>query len=223
MFATLSPINDITDIDIKSEIYDFERPKRKRQRLDHLSQEEKLMRRKLKNRMAAQSARDRKKVKMQDLEIEVTAMSKEKNELLNENKALRLKNALLERQNEELLQRLSQLSEKQSIKAQEVSESSKWCETLESAELIRDPQQKEQVSHPLRRSLTTSAQPLTMLFVFWVLIRNLTLFSMYFTCIPKNCWTQKALRVKTQKNAMAMNANICQLRTTHHSWNQLKT
>jgi hypothetical protein len=43
MFATLSPI--MSDIDMKYENYELDKPKRKRQRLDHLSQEEKLMRR----------------------------------------------------------------------------------------------------------------------------------------------------------------------------------
>jgi len=45
MLTTLSPFVDVST-DIKCEDYDdIERPKRKRQRLDHLSQEEKLMRR----------------------------------------------------------------------------------------------------------------------------------------------------------------------------------
>ena len=42
------------------------KPVRKRANLDHLSPEEKLMRRKLKNRVAAQNARDKKRVKMED-------------------------------------------------------------------------------------------------------------------------------------------------------------
>ena len=47
------------------------KPVRKRANLDHLSPEEKLMRRKLKNRVAAQNARDKKRVKMEDMESDV--------------------------------------------------------------------------------------------------------------------------------------------------------
>ena len=47
------------------------KPARKRANLDHLSPEEKLMRRKLKNRVAAQNARDKKRAKMEDMEIEL--------------------------------------------------------------------------------------------------------------------------------------------------------
>ena len=47
------------------------KPVRKRANLDHLSPEEKLMRRKLKNRVAAQNARDKKRVKMEDMEAEL--------------------------------------------------------------------------------------------------------------------------------------------------------
>ena len=48
-----------------------DKPIRKRANLDHLSPEEKLMRRKLKNRVAAQNARDKKRVKMEDMELEL--------------------------------------------------------------------------------------------------------------------------------------------------------
>ena len=47
------------------------KPARKRANLDHLSSEEKLMRRKLKNRVAAQTARDKKRVKMEGMEAEL--------------------------------------------------------------------------------------------------------------------------------------------------------
>merc|ERR1712008_80857 len=69
---------------------------RKRANLDHLSPEEKLMRRKLKNRVAAQNARDKKRVKMEDMETDV-------DRLRAHAKALEVRNAQLVSRNERLV------------------------------------------------------------------------------------------------------------------------
>lgn len=58
---------------------------RKRKRLDNLTQEERCLRRKLKNRVAAQTARDRKKARMTELEEIV-------GQLESENEAFRIEN-----------------------------------------------------------------------------------------------------------------------------------
>lgn len=79
---------------------------RKRQRLTHLSPEEKAMRRKLKNRVAAQTARDRKKARMSELEDQVSEMESENQKLQIENRLLHEKTHSLMTENQELRQRL---------------------------------------------------------------------------------------------------------------------
>ncbi|XP_064867801.1 LOW QUALITY PROTEIN: X-box-binding protein 1 [Oncorhynchus nerka] len=81
-------------------------PLRKRQRLTHLSPEEKQLRRKLKNRVAAQTARDRKKAKMGELEEQVLVMELENQKLHIENRLLRQKMCGMGNENKELRQRL---------------------------------------------------------------------------------------------------------------------
>ncbi|XP_053557644.1 LOW QUALITY PROTEIN: X-box-binding protein 1 [Bombina bombina] len=83
-----------------------EHPPRKRQRLTHLSPEEKALRRKLKNRVAAQTARDRKKARMGELEQQVVDLEMENEKLLIENEILREKSHSLVTENQELRQRL---------------------------------------------------------------------------------------------------------------------
>ncbi|XP_050965803.1 LOW QUALITY PROTEIN: X-box-binding protein 1 [Labeo rohita] len=96
-------------------------PMRKRQRLTHLSPEEKALRRKLKNRVAAQTARDRKKAKMGELEQQVLELELENQKLHVENRLLREKTSDLLSENEELRQRLGldTLEEKEKVQVLE--------------------------------------------------------------------------------------------------------
>uniref|UniRef100_F1L342 X-box-binding protein 1 n=1 Tax=Ascaris suum TaxID=6253 RepID=F1L342_ASCSU len=112
-------------------------PVRKRERLTHLSAEEKLNRRKLKNRVAAQTARDRKKIRTTKLEEAV-------HKLITENKALREENKRVNAVCEQLKARNAELE--RSLKAlKEVNESSSSTQSsIGSAESIRGPQQREQ-------------------------------------------------------------------------------
>merc|ERR1719278_854941 len=109
---SLSPEFDIKDIKEEEDEDEFT-PVRKRANLDHLSPEERLMRRKLKNRVAAQNARDKKKAQCEDMEKLINQMSEERRKLVEENSRLQefnsklqLDNASLQEENTELKQRL---------------------------------------------------------------------------------------------------------------------
>ncbi|NXH91026.1 XBP1 protein, partial [Edolisoma coerulescens] len=128
-------------------------PARKRQRLTHLSPEEKALRRKLKNRVAAQSARDRKKARMTELEQQVVELEEENQKLLRENQLLRERTCTLVRENQELRCRLGldalkteeESDEFQVVKESQVDEIRLVTGSAESAALrLRVPLQQVQ-------------------------------------------------------------------------------
>merc|ERR1712018_461450 len=99
--SNIQGISTITTDHIKKEVEDdtplqSEQPVRKRANLDHMSTEEKMMRRKLKNRVAAQNARDKKRVKMDDMEGDLDRLKAHA-------KALEARNAQLVSENERLV------------------------------------------------------------------------------------------------------------------------
>jgi len=88
-----------------------ETPVRKRANLDHMTSEEKMMRRKLKNRVAAQNARDKKRVKMDDMEDRIKRLEEENKRMLEKQQELMEFNQRLMKENEILSGRASQTLE----------------------------------------------------------------------------------------------------------------
>lgn len=82
-------------------------PKRKRQRLTHLTEDEKQLRRKLKNREAAQSARDRKKAHLEELEAALKELQEQNEALQQENDILTTRLRESELENSQLRAQLS--------------------------------------------------------------------------------------------------------------------
>uniref|UniRef100_A0A131YKU5 X-box-binding protein 1 n=1 Tax=Rhipicephalus appendiculatus TaxID=34631 RepID=A0A131YKU5_RHIAP len=164
-------------------------PVRKRQRLDHLTREEKIMRRKLKNRVAAQSARDRKKARMDELEEQVTRLQADRTALVEENRLLRKRLEECQRENQRLAQRLEAKPSAQPpspistvttttttsslpapvVKVEPCSppETRASSSSLEYASLISGPLQQDQV--PLRALALWMMQ-----FGFWQLMTSAT-------------------------------------------------
>ncbi|NXQ84532.1 XBP1 protein, partial [Nyctibius grandis] len=109
-------------------------------------------RRKLKNRVAAQSARDRKKARMMELEQQVVELEEENQKLLLENQLLREKTCNLALENQELRCRLGldalkteEESEPKVVKESQVDEIRLVTGSAESAALrLRVPLQQVQ-------------------------------------------------------------------------------
>lgn len=105
---------------------------RKRQRLTNLSPEDRMLRRKLKNRVAAQTARDRKKEKFDVLEEALARIEAENKRLRTQNQTLQVQKTSLTTENERLRERLGVVAPPGSVslvKREPVS-------TLESAALF---------------------------------------------------------------------------------------
>lgn len=111
---------------------------KKRKRLTNLSPDERLMRRKLKNRVAAQTARDRKKQRMDELEILLSEVEAENKRLQAENNALRRRTGKLTVENSHLKEQLGG----------GVEENGLVSESPESA-VLKHPQPQEQIQTPV--------------------------------------------------------------------------
>jgi len=83
---------------------------RKRKRLTHLTPEERMLRRKLKNRVAAQTARDRKKAKMSEFEEMIQLLEEQNAELRKDNEELIRRTDNLADENLQLRERLGEVS-----------------------------------------------------------------------------------------------------------------
>jgi len=117
---------------------------RKRMRLNFLSPEEKLVRRKLKNRVAAQTARDRKKQRMTELEEELAAAQARNEALAAENHNLRLSADSLLQENSLLKQRLqgsAPVGDDGDVVTRKPSDA---CDLKSAALLVVPPQQETQ-------------------------------------------------------------------------------
>ncbi|XP_076253483.1 X box binding protein 1 isoform X2 [Rhynchophorus ferrugineus] len=78
----------------------------RKRRLDHLSWEEKIQRKKLKNRVAAQTSRDRKKAKLEQMEKAIQQLFSKNEKLISECEQLKVTNERLQAENAELRDRL---------------------------------------------------------------------------------------------------------------------
>jgi len=177
---------------------------RKRERLTHLSPEEKMWRRKMKNRIAAQTARDRKKARMDNIEDAVQKLERQ-------NRNLAAENAQLRKQNAELMAKMNAIEQK-NVATADGQFNTPMNTPVESAALINVLQPREQE--------VTLAELITLLCTYVTLICNessTTCSEMPLLNMSSNNNSMSTLLTsltQQQRNHLAM--NIRQLTGRHH-------
>jgi hypothetical protein len=130
-------------------------PPRKRERLTHLTPEEKLNRRKLKNRVAAQTARDRKKVRTNSLEDSVQRLNEQNQHLMAENARLLQRLSQLKAENAKLKKISAEHVELEDEKPPKIDNMAggRSSDAFGSAASINAPLPWDQVSRPTSHAL----------------------------------------------------------------------
>ncbi|OAD54408.1 X-box-binding protein 1 [Eufriesea mexicana] len=148
----------------------------KKRRLDHLTWEEKLQRKKLKNRVAAQTSRDRKKAKLDELEETVRTL-REQNELLTQ------ECSMLRSQNEMLVAETKRLRKERETKNTEefvcsMCQSRVGCAVSSLGSTVSP-------THPLQQGGTTQLAPsLTLTPGATILLKILTIYLLLKNYLP---------------------------------------
>ncbi|EAW59763.1 X-box binding protein 1, isoform CRA_a [Homo sapiens] len=193
---------------------------RKRQRLTHLSPEEKALRRKLKNRVAAQTARDRKKARMSELEQQVVDLEEENQKLLLENQLLREKTHGLVVENQELRQRLGMdalvAEEEAEAKGNEVRPVAGSAESAAQVQAQLSPLQN--ISPWILAVLTLQIQSLISCWAFWTTWTQ----SCSSNALPQSLPAWRSSQRSTQKDPVPYQPPfLCQWGRHQPSWKPL--
>jgi Basic region leucine zipper len=128
------------------------------------------LRRKLKNRVAAQTARDRKKQHMNELEEMIAILQCENKQLVTENEDLRRTKATLLEENKQLKQRLEMTSNSVDVKPELDVVTRKLSDAVTESAVLDTPLQRETVR--------TSIQLTAAYYLAW-----LTLLLLAFICV----------------------------------------
>lgn len=164
-------------------------PKGKKRRLDHLTWEEKVQRKKLKNRVAAQTSRDRKKARMEEMEHEIEDLTEKTQILVNKCESLQVindslleKNQKLDMEVEILRQQLQELQKQQQQQQQLHHQQHKTvtcagCESLLNGSAVSNTDPLPQGSNP--KDSQSSQETIAVLKLKQQLKKNATVSSLW--------------------------------------------